>query len=179
MLKKILLGAGALIAVAIVVVLGLATMKPDTFHVERSTVIDAAPENIFPLIANLHTWPQWSPYEKLDPDMAREYGGPESGPGASYAWKGNGNVGEGRMEIIRADAPNEVAIQLDFVAPFEAHNIATFTLVPEGEATKVTWAMDGPVDFTTKIVHVLLDMDAMIGAQFDEGLTNLKAEVEK
>lgn len=179
MLKKILLGAGALIVIAIVVVLGLAAMKPDTFHFERSTEINAAPETIFPLIADFHKWPTWSPYEKLDPDMAREYGGPDTGPGAHYTWKGDSNAGEGRMEILREDAPNEIVIQLDFVAPFEAHNIATFSLVPEGDATKVTWTLDGPADFMTKIIHTLIDMDVMIGAQFDEGLANLKAEVEK
>jgi len=111
--------------------------------------------------------------------MKRSYGPITAGKGATYGWEGNKNVGAGSMEILDAPAPQKVLIKLDFMRPFEAHNIAEFTLVPSGDATSVTWSMRGPVPFLAKIIHVLMNMDKMVGGQFAEGLGNLKAAAEK
>ena len=120
-----------------------ASTKPDTFHVERTATIAAPPEKIVPLINDFHQWQAWSPYEKLDPGMSRTIGGAPSGQGATYAWDGSGKAGAGRMEILESSA-EKVVIKLDFSKPFEAHNVATFTLLPAANGTTVTWAMDGP-----------------------------------
>jgi carbon monoxide dehydrogenase subunit G len=117
--------------------------KPDTFRVERSTRIKAPPEKIFPLINDFRRWADWSPYEVLDPKMARTYSGPDAGVGAIYAWEGK-RAGAGRMEIRQSTPASRVVIQLDFSKPLKAHNTAEFTLEVIGDATKVTWAMSGP-----------------------------------
>ena len=175
---KILAIVVAVLVVAIAIVLVLAAGKPDTFRVERSADIKAPPDKIFPLIADFHRWGQWSPYETRDPDMKRTYGGAESGKGATYAWVGNSNVGSGRMEILDAPAPQKVVIKLDFLKPFEAHNTAEFTLQPQGDGTRVTWAMQGPTPFIGKIIHVFMNMDRMVGTDFETGLANLRKATE-
>jgi len=115
----------------------------------------------------------------MDPAMQRTYSGPESGKGSVYEWEGNNKVGKGRMEIIDAPPPSKVAIKLDFLKPFEAHNTAEFTLVPKGDATDVTWAMHGPSPFIAKVMSVFMSMDCMVGKDFEAGLTNLKAAAEQ
>lgn len=175
MFKKIsLLALGIIVGILIV-----AAMKPDEFRVERSVVINAPAEKIFPLMNDLRAFSAWSPYDKIDPDMKRTYSGPASGVGAVYAWEGNKEVGQGRMEITHSTAPSSVLIQLDFLAPMEAHNTAAFTLTPEGDGTKVSWAMFGPAPFLTKLISVFFSMDSMIGDQFSQGLNNLKNLAEK
>jgi uncharacterized protein YndB with AHSA1/START domain len=169
----------AVLAIGIVGVLAYAATKPDIFTVQRTASIKAPPEKIFPFINDFKQWGLWSPYEKIDPAMKRTYGARTAGQGATYAWEGNKNVGSGSMEILDAPAPQKVSIKLDFTRPFEAHNIAEFTLVPAGDTTNVTWLMRGPVPFFAKIIHVFMDMDKMVGGQFAEGLGNLKAAAEK
>jgi len=154
-------------------------MKPDTFRVQRAASIKAPPEKIFPLINDLHAWGAWSPYEKKDPNMQRSYSGAPSGKGAIYAWDGDKNVGKGRMEITESSPSSKILIQLDFFSPFEAHNMAEFTLVPQGDATSVTWTMDGPAPFISKLMQVVFNMDRMIGKDFEEGLANLKSLTER
>jgi uncharacterized protein YndB with AHSA1/START domain len=167
-----------LLVAAIGVLLALAAMKPDTFRVARSITIKAPPEKIFPLIDDLHQFNTWNPYERKDPDIKGRYSGPASGKGAAYAWE-SGEVGTGSMEIIDTVPPSKVALRLDFVKPFKAHNRVEFTLVPKGDATEVTWAMSGPVPFMGKVMHVLFDMGKMVGADFEAGLANLKSLSER
>ena len=128
------------LAIAIAVVLILAATKPDTFSVQRATTVKAPPEKIFPLINDFHQWGTWSPYENKDPAMKRSYSGAPSGKGAVYAWDGNKNVGSGRMEILDTSAPSKIVIKLDFFKPFEGHNTAEFTMLPQGDATNVDLA---------------------------------------
>jgi Polyketide cyclase / dehydrase and lipid transport len=169
------------LAIAIAIVLILAATKPDTFSVQRATMVKAAPERIFPLINDFHQWGTWSPYENKDPAMKRTYSGADSGKGAVYAWDGNRNVGSGRMEILDASAPSKIVIKLDFITPFEGHNTAEFTMLPQGDqgdATNLTWAMHGPSPFMGKIMHVFINMDRMVGKDFEIGLANLKRLTE-
>ena len=168
---------GILLLVGVATVLALAAMKPDTFRVARSTSINAPPEKIFPLINDLHQFNTWNPFEKKDPGKGT-YSGPVSGKGASYAWKSD-QLGIGAMTIADSAEPSRVDIKLDFVKPFEAHNDVAFTLVPKGAATDVTWAMNGHVPFFAKVIHVLIDMDKMVGGDFEDGLANMKALAEK
>src|SRR3954453_9136898 len=160
-------------------VLAAAVMRPDDFTVERSAAIRATPERIYPLLADFRQWPAWSPWEKLDPDMKRTLSGAPSGAGAVYAWDGSSKVGAGRMEIREVAPASKVVIQLDFVRPFEGHNVTDFTLVPGGGSTEVTWRMHGPATFVTKLMGLFVDMDKMIGKDFEQGLANLKAAAEK
>jgi uncharacterized protein YndB with AHSA1/START domain len=167
------------LAAAIAAVLILAATKPDRFSVQRAAIINGPAEKVFPLIADFHQWLNWSPWEGRDPALKRTYSGAERGKGAIYAWEGNRNVGSGRMEILEANAPSRVKIQLDFLKPFEAHNVAEFTMLPQGNATNLTWVMHGPSPFMSKVIHVFINMDKMVGKDFETGLANLKAAAEK
>lgn len=178
MIKAIVI-ALVLLVVAVVAVLAYAATKPATFRVERTTTIKAPPEKIFALIEDMRGWGAWSPYEKKDPAMKRAYSGQPSGKGAVYEWDGDKNVGKGRMEITEASPPSKIIIKLNFLRPFETHNTASFTMLPKGESTDVTWAMDCPNLFISKVMSVFIDMDKMIGKDFEEGLGNLKRIAER
>jgi uncharacterized protein YndB with AHSA1/START domain len=167
------------LAVAIAIVLILAATKPDTFSVQRAATVKAPAEKIFPLINDFHQWGTWSPWETKDPAMKRNFSGATSGKGAVYGWEGNKNVGSGRMEILEASMPSKIVIKLDFFKPFEGHNTAEFTMLPQGDATSVTWVMHGPAPFMSKIMQVFMNMDSMIGKDFEAGLANLKRATEK
>jgi Polyketide cyclase / dehydrase and lipid transport len=178
MLKAIAIIA-LVLAVGIVAVLAFAFTKPDSFRVERSLKVKAPADAIYPQVADFRRWTGWSPYENRDPAMKRTYGGAAQGKGATYAWDGNNNVGAGHMEILEASTPSKLRIKLDFERPFEGHNTAEFTFVPQGDATQVTWAMDGPAPFMSKVMQVFINMDNMIGKDFEAGLASLKKLSEK
>ena len=167
------------LAIAIAAVLILAATKPATLRVQRAIDIKVPAEKIFPLISDFHQWRSWSPYEQKDPAMKRSYSGAESGKGAVYAWEGDKNVGSGRMEILEAASPSKVVIKLDFFTPFEGHNTAEFTMLPQGDGTHVTWVMYGPANFMSKLIQVFISLDNMIGKDFEAGLANLKRITEK
>lgn len=175
MLKSILIA----IAGCVALVLALAATRPDSFRIERSLAIKAPPERIYPHISDLHSWTAWSPYEKKDPQMKRTFSGSAHGPGAAYAWEGNGDIGAGRMEITEATAPSNVRIKLDFVKPMEAHNVVEFTLRPRADETVVRWSMRGSQNYLGKVVGLFIDIDRMVGADFEAGLASLKAIAEK
>ena len=167
------------LAIAIAIVLILAATKPDSFGVQRAAIVDAPPESIFPLINDFRQWGSWSPYEHKDPAMKRTFSGAARGNGAVYAWEGDKNVGSGRMEILEASAPQKIVIKLDFFTPFEGHNTAEFTMLPQGDGTHVTWLMHGPANFMSRLIQVFMNLDNMIGKDFEAGLANLKTITEK
>jgi uncharacterized protein YndB with AHSA1/START domain len=168
-----------ILAVAIAAILILASTKPDTFSIERSAVINAPAERIFSVLNDFHQWGGWSPWENKDPDMKRTYGGPEFAPMRGHGWEGDKNVGTGRMEILEANTPSKLVIKLDFFKPFEAHNTAEFTMLPQGNATNVHWVMHGPATFMSKVMTVFVNFDKMVGKDFEQGLANLKTLTEK
>jgi uncharacterized protein YndB with AHSA1/START domain len=170
--------ASVLVALVVALLVYAAT-KPDTFRVQRSASINAPPEKIFALIEDYHRWPAWSPYEKLDPTMQRTYSGAAHGAGAVYEWEGNKKAGQGRMEITNVTPPSQITINLDFVRPFQAHNIVVFRLNPTGASAHITWAMHGPLPYVAKVMHMVFNMDRMVGKDFETGLANLKAIAEK
>ena len=180
---EILTIVAVVLAIAIIIILGLASRKPDTFAVRRSVLVQAPAERIFPLVNNFHQWGGWSPWEHRDPAMKRSYSGAESGKGAVYAWDGNKNVGSGRMEILDASSPSKITIKLDFFKPFEGHNTAEFTMLPQsgaaGPTTTVNWVMHGPAPFTHRVMQVFMDFDKMIGKDFEAGLASLKSLAEE
>jgi len=170
-----------IIAVVLAAVLVYAATRPSTFIVQRTTSINAPAARIYPLINDFHQWKQWSPYETKDLAMTRTFSGAPSGKGSVYAWQGDKNVGSGRMEIINTTM-SKVTVDLQFIAPFKAHNTAEFSLAPNGEAarvtTNVTWAMHGPLPFIGKVMHLFINMDRMVGNDFEAGLANLKTVSE-
>jgi hypothetical protein len=149
----------------------------DTYRVERSQHIDAPPAAVRERIVDLHRWQAWSPWEELDPDLRRSYGGPDRGVGAWYEWSGNRKAGRGRMEILAADA-TAVRFDLQFLKPFRSHSNLTFELQPEGDGTKVIWTLVGPTTGMTRVMGWFTSMDEVIGPDFEKGLGRLKADTE-
>ena len=171
------------LAIAIAIILILAATKPDTFGVQRATTVKAPPEKIFSVLSDFHQWGSWSPWETKDPTMKRVFSGAASGKGAVYGWEGDKNVGSGRMEIMDTAAPTKIVIKLDFFTPFEGHNTAEFTILPQGQGTNIithlTWEMYGPAPFMSKVMQVFMNVDRMVGKDFEIGLANLKRLAEK
>ncbi len=163
---------------AVAGLLGYAASRPDTFRMERRTTVAAPPEAILAHINDFRRWADWSPYDKLDPEMKKTYGGAPSGPGATYAWEGNGKAGAGQMTLLES-TPTRTTIDLAFTRPFKARNRTEFTLEPRGASTDVTWSMQGPQPFINKLIGVLINMDKLVGKDFDAGLASLKALAER
>lgn len=161
--------------VLILAVIAFIASRPKSFHVERSAKINAPAEVAFSLVNDLHQWSRWSPFEKLDPNMKKTFDGPAAGPGAISGWSGNNKAGEGRMTILES-RPNElIAIKLEFFRPFKATNRATFLFDPSDGGTRVMWAMDGNLNFGMKVFHLFMNMDKLLGKDFEGGLANLNS----
>jgi hypothetical protein len=174
MLIKILIGIAVTVAALVVVV----ALQPSEFRVARTAVMAAPAPGVFAQVNDLRKWPAWSPWAKRDPAMQQTYAGAPAGTGAVSTWAGNREVGEGRMTITES-RPNElVRFKLEFFKPFTATSAAEFNFKPDGDRTVVTWSMSGENNFIAKAMHLVMDMDRMIGRDFEQGLANLKALVE-
>jgi carbon monoxide dehydrogenase subunit G len=177
MLKALAIAALA-IFVGVILVLALAATKPARYRIERSITIQTAPEKVFALINDLHHWPEWAPNEKDDASITRSYSGATAGPGATAQWEGKGSAGKLRLEILES-SPSLVRVQADWERPFKARNMNIFTLEPQGNSTRVTWALDGENVFALKMMTVFTSTDRLMGSHFEDGLAGLKAAAEK
>jgi uncharacterized protein YndB with AHSA1/START domain len=176
MIKKIALAVVFIIAGVLV----YAALQPNTFLISRSVSINAAPEKIYPYMSDFHKGDLWSPYEKKDPTMKRTFSGAPSGKGAAYEFAGDKKkVGSGRLEIIEAVPPAKVVLTLDLTEPMKGRNIVEYTLEQKGQTTHVTWSMGGTNNYLSKLVCTFINVDKMVGGDFETGLANLKALVEK
>lgn len=169
MFRKIAIATLALVAALLVFI----ATRPDRFRVERSAEVQAPADVVFALIDDFHQWGRWSPWEKIDPKLQRSFEGPSAGAGAIYAWQGNSNIGSGRMTILESRPGELVSIRLEFFEPFAATNAARFELEPSGSAMRVRWSMEGEQSFVGKAISLVMDMDAMVGGQFEQGLADL------
>jgi hypothetical protein len=176
--KKVALGVLGAFVLAIVIVLALAAGKPDKIHIERSLVMQGTPADVFPYGNDFTKFASWIPWTELDPTQKTEFSNPPSGVGAWYTWSGNKDVGSGRMELLAAE-PNAVVHKLEFIEPFVSTAESTLSMKPAGEGkVEVTWAYDGDADFGTKVMCVFMDMDKMMGPDFEKGLGKLQKLVE-
>jgi uncharacterized protein YndB with AHSA1/START domain len=166
------------IAVVLAIIVGIAATRPDTFEVTRTEAMHAPPEAVYPLVVDFRQWGRWSPWEQLDPDMERRHSGAPAGVGAVYEWSGNKKAGEGRMEITEAEAPHRVVIALDFIKPFAASNVTAFQIERDGAGSVVTWSMHGPNSFAGKLFSVFVNMEKMIGRDYERGLAALRLAAE-
>lgn len=174
MLKTVGLIALLLIVGALVT----AAFRPDSFRVERSLRIAAPPATVYGLIQDLHAFNRWNPWLRKEPDARGRYSGPAAGVGAHYAWEGK-ELGQGSMEVTGLDPDREVRLRLDFIKPFEAHNVALFKITPQADGScELSWAMEGPSPYVSKLMGLLFNMDRMIGADFEQGLKNLQQIAE-
>jgi hypothetical protein len=174
MLTKILIALAVIVIVFVVIV----ALQPSEFRVVRSATISASAPAVFAQVNGFHNWEAWNPWGKIDPAMKQTYEGAPAGTGAIYTWTGNNEVGEGRITITESRPSDLIRIQLEFFKPFRATNTAEFAFKPEGNQTAVTWSMTGRKNFIAKAVHLFMNMDKMIGGQFEKGLAQMKSVVE-
>jgi uncharacterized protein YndB with AHSA1/START domain len=167
------------VAVVLLVVLAaLATFiatRPGEFRISRSRTLAAPPEVVHAYVNDFNKWPEWSPWEKLDPTMKKQISGPPTGPGSSYHWAGNNKVGEGRMTILDSRPPESVTLRLEFMRPWKAVNTTQFDFARSGPGTSVTWAMTGTHNFMAKAFGMFMNMDKLVGTDFEKGLASLDA----
>lgn len=178
-LGRILLKLLAVFAVALGVLVIIVAMRPNEMRISRSASIKAGPSAVFPHVNDFHLWDEWSPWAKLDPNAKNSFEGPSSGKDSVFKWSGNDEVGEGSMTIVESTPAERIRIRLDFVRPFEDTSDVEFTFQPEGEETKVTWTMSGKHNFISKAMCLVMNMEKMLGDQFDSGLAKMKDAVEK
>ncbi len=162
-----------------IILLVLASTRPDCFQVQRKIMINASADTIFSYLNDLQRWKLWSPWEHKDPTMNRSFSNVTIGKDAVYEWDGDRNIGKGRMEISESSPPTRLTIKLDFIKPFKAHNIVEFMLIPGQDTTEVIWDMHGPMPFVSKLMSLFISMDHMIGKDFEAGLASLKSISEK
>ncbi len=153
-------------------------MAHSTYTVRRSTVIGVSPEEVYEQIVDFHKWAEWSPWEGLDPNMERTYSGSASGRGAIYAWSGNRQAGQGRMEILKADPASHLLIDLVFEKPWKSHSVTEFGIDQTGSGSEVTWTMTGPMTLVTRVMGIFKSMDSLLGPDFEKGLARLKSNLE-
>ena len=147
--------------------------RPSDFRISRSRTLSAPPDVVYAYVNDFRKWPEWSPWEKLDPAIKRDHSGAPAGLGASYHWAGNDNVGEGRMTITDSKPGQAITIRLEFMKPWTATNTAQFHFVPSGSGTNVTWTMTGRNNFVAKAFHLFMDVEKMVGPEFEKGLASL------
>lgn len=167
----------AILVVAALVVM-YANTKPSTFRIERGIVIKAPASKVFAFLPDFHEWAKWSPWEELDPTMTKKYEGPTGNSGPSYSWDGNNKVGSGRMELLEAVENKRVRIKLDFIRPFKAQNLTEIILNEANGTTEVNWVMTGASPLMSKIMGLFMDIDKMVGKDFEKGLNRLKSLTE-
>jgi hypothetical protein len=167
----------AVVIVVAALALFIAT-RPAEFRIARSLTMAAPASAAFAQVNDFRSWDAWSPWSKIDPAMAVTYGGAETGEGATYAWSGNREIGEGRMTIEESRPHERIRLRLEFLKPMKATNTGEFTFEPEGAGTRVTWSMSGTNSFMGKAIGLVMNMDRMVGEQFEKGLADMKAIVE-
>ena len=173
MFKKILLILAAVVVVLLVVI----AMQPADFSVSRSATVNAPPTAVFAQVNDFRKWEAWSPWLKMDPNTKVTFDGPAEGKGAKYAWVSE-KTGEGNMTILESQPDERILIDLIFVKPFAADNDVEFTFKPEGTATEVTWTMMGKNNFMGKAFGLFMDVEKMVGSDFEKGLAGIKAAAE-
>jgi len=165
-------------AVVVIVFVVVVAMQPSEFRVARSANISGSAPAVFAQVNDFHKWEAWNPWGKIDPAMKQIYEGAAAGIGAIYTWVGNNEVGEGRMTLTESRPSDLIRIKMEFYKPFAATNTAEFTFKPAGNQTAVTWSMTGNKNFMAKAIHLFMNMDKMIGGQFEKGLAEMKSIVE-
>jgi hypothetical protein len=158
--------------------LAFAATQPAQFEIKRSTTIEAPASTIFALIEDFHQWQAWSPWAKMDPNAKNTFSGPATGPGSTFRWDGNNQVGTGIMTIEESRGDEYLRLKLEFLKPFAAVNTAVFRLEPSGDGTRITWSMSGTNAFIGKVMGLLINCDKMVGGQFEQGLASIKAIAE-
>ena len=152
--------------------------RPSEFRITRSALIAADPATVFTQVNDVHRFQDWSPWAKRDPQATITFEGPSAGTGAAFRWAGNSQVGEGLMTVTESRPVERVQFRLDFLKPMKTTNTAEFSFERTAGGTRVTWSMYGRSRFMCKAIGMFMDMDKMIGSDFEKGLASLKTIAE-
>ena len=174
MFKTVLLVVAALLVVFLIIV----ALQSDDYRVSRSIPIAATPAAVFAHVNDLHKFQEWNPWAKVDPQCKNTFEGPAAGKGAIMRWAGNNDVGEGSMTIAESRPGELVLFDMEYIKPFAGKNQGEITFAAQGSQTVVTWANFGKKNFISKAVCLFMNMDKMIGGQFENGLADLKTIAE-
>ncbi|RYZ48443.1 MAG: hypothetical protein EOP49_18690 [Sphingobacteriales bacterium] len=178
-MKKILKIIGIILLLVIAFVLIAAIFVPKTVHLERSTVINASPEKIWPLVSSFPNHTRWSPFIKEDPNVVIGYTGKAGTVGSGYNWKGNSDVGSGEQSMTKLDPYKRVDTHLHFIEPFEGEAEAFIILSPETNATKTTWGFDSKYPYPMNAMLLFIDLEDALGKSYEDGLSQLKRLAEQ
>ena len=177
-MKKMLINILIVVVIAVAALAAFIASRPSDFTITRTATMSAPPSTVFAQVDDFHKWTAWSPWENIDPALKREYSGPDGGTGAHYHWAGNRSVGEGQMTIAESKPGELIRIKLEFLRPFKATNDTAFSFAPQGNGTLVTWTMKGKNNFMMKAMGLMMNMDKVLGGQFEQGLAAMKTASE-
>jgi len=166
------------VSVLVVALLAIAATRPNSFRVERSMTIHASPERVFSFINDLHSWEAWSGDTAGGGTVQKIYSGPASGTGAMAEWHGSGRAGAAKMRITESVVPSKVSVKVDWLKPFEAHNLNEFTIYAQGSEAKVTWSIRASNLYAMKVIGIFVNMESAFGKHMESGLKNLKSVAE-
>jgi uncharacterized protein YndB with AHSA1/START domain len=178
-MRKIILISLGVVLLIVVGVVGVIAMQPAEYRVTRSTVVDVPPDQLFRQVNDFRQWEEWTPWAALDPDAKVSFEGAESGEGAVFRWSGNAEIGEGSMTILESQPPERILIKFDMVRPFPDTSTTEFTFQPQGKGTAVSWSMYGENNFAEKAACLFMDLDSILGSQFEQGLARMKSAAEQ
>jgi uncharacterized protein YndB with AHSA1/START domain len=169
---------GLVVLVLVIAFVGYVASRDGHFRYERSGVINAPAEKIYPYLVDFQLGAQWNPYEKKDPNMKKSYSGTPGQPGYAMEFDGNRDAGSGKLELLKTVPNQSVDIKLTMLKPFKGENLVEYKLTPEGNATRFTWAMSGDGGFMGKLMTVLIDCEKMVAGDFEVGIQNMKTLIE-
>lgn len=174
MIKKILIGLGVVIAVAV----GIAAFQSPNYKISRDILIAASPSSLFPYINHSQKMGDWMPWKESDAQMVMSYAGPSEGVGSVASWDSPGPMGTGKSEIVESIPGKSVTTRITYLKPMEMTQNSVMSLEAVAGGTKVTWAVDGQNALIGRVMCLFMNMDKMVGSEFTKGLTKLKAIAE-
>lgn len=179
MFKKVVLTAVAAFAAFVVGFVIVVAMQPAALEVERSATIEAPPEVVFEQVDDFRNWESWSPWLQEDSDAEGRFDGAERGEGAIFEWRGTDEYGAGRMTIVESRPTEYIEIKLEFFEPYESVSTTFFGFEESGGGgTDVTWSMYSEHNFMSKAISLFMDVEEMIGEDYQEGLSRLDEVVQ-
>ena len=170
-LKKILYVILALMVIWLIA----AAFIDGKIHFEKSVSIHASPDKVWSNTNSLKAMDQWSPWNKLDPNMKKNWTGNTGQAGEKNCWEGNEDAGKGCQKVVKVDAANrKIDTKIVFLTPYESESTSSVIVVPEGSGSKATWTFDTEIPYPWTVTKLMYNLEEMIGKDYTEGLNNLK-----
>lgn len=175
-LKFILFGVVAIVAIGLIA----AIFVKKTMHAERDVVINRSNDQVFNYVKMLKNQNAYSKWSTMDPEMKTEFRGEDGTVGFVSAWQSEkDDVGSGEQEITKIEEGRRIDYELRFLEPFESKATAYMITEPVSAGqTRVRWGFDGNMNYPMNLMMLFMDMEKMIGDDFQHGLERLKANLE-